>query len=48
MYTTEKEISTAYISKISSNCKKQIILLMIPNEPKKEWHFLSVKNYQVY
>ena len=32
LYTKEKEISPAYISKINSNCEKQIILLMIPNE----------------
>ena len=28
-YVLNKEISTAYISKIKSNCEKQIILLMI-------------------
>ena len=34
LYIKEKEISPAYISKINSNCEKQIILLMIPNEEK--------------
>ena len=32
LYTKEKEICLAYTSKINSNCEKQIILLMIPNE----------------
>ena len=31
LYIKEKEICPAYISKIDSNCEKQIILLMIPN-----------------
>ena len=31
LYNKEKEICSAYISKINSNCEKQIILLMIPN-----------------
>ena len=31
LHTKEKEICPAYISKINSNCEKQIILLMIPN-----------------
>ena len=43
-YIKEKQICSAYISKINSNCEKQIIVLMIPNERKKGWHFLSVKN----
>ena len=30
-YIIEKEICPAYISKINSNCEKQIILLTIPN-----------------
>ena len=34
LYTIEKEICPAYISKINSNCEKQIIILMIPNEEK--------------
>ena len=32
LYIKEKEICSAYISKINSNCERQIILLMIPNE----------------
>ena len=30
----------AYVSKINSNCEKQIISLMIPNEEKEGWHYL--------
>ena len=30
-YIKEKEICPAYITKINSNCEKQIILLTIPN-----------------
>ena len=37
LYTEEKEICPAYISKIHSHCEKQIILLMIPNEEKERW-----------
>ena len=32
LYIKEKETYPAYISKINSNCKKNIILLMIPSE----------------
>ena len=35
LYTKEKEICPAYISKINSNCVKQIILLKTPNEEKE-------------
>ena len=38
----KKEICATYISKINSNCEKQI-LLMIPNEEKEEWHYLAWK-----
>ena len=34
LYTKEKEMCPVYISKINSNCQKQIILLTIPNEEK--------------
>ena len=34
-YITEKEICPPYNSKISSNCEKLIILLMMPNEEKE-------------
>ena len=40
----EAEICPAYISKISSNCEKQIILLMIPNQ-EEGWYYFAVKNY---
>ena len=43
MYTKEKEICPAYISKINSNCEKQIILLMVPNKEKEGWHYLAIK-----
>ena len=43
MYIKEKEICLAYISKITSNYEKQIILLMIPNEEKEGWYYLAVK-----
>ena len=34
LYIKEKEICSAYISKIDLNCEKQLIFLMIPNEGK--------------
>ena len=43
LYTKEKEICPAYISKINSNSEKQTILLMIPNEEKEGWHYLAIK-----
>ena len=43
MYTKEKEILLAYISKHYSTREKQIILLMIPNEEKEGWRYLAVK-----
>ena len=44
LYIKEIEIYPAYISKINFEiCEKQIILLMIPNEGKKHWHYLVVK-----
>ena len=43
LYTKEMEICPTYISKINSNCEKQIILLMIPNIQKYGWHYLAVK-----
>ena len=43
LYTKEKEIFPVYISKIDSNCEKQIILLMTPNEEKEGWHYFAVK-----
>ena len=43
LYIKEKEIYPAYVSKVNSNCEKQIILLIILNEEKKGWHYLAVK-----
>ena len=43
MYIKEKEVCPAYVSNVNSNCEKQIILLMIPDEKKEGWHYLSVK-----
>ena len=42
-YIKEMEISPANFSKINSNCEKQIILLIIPNEEKEGWHYVAVK-----
>ena len=42
LYIKEKEICPAYISKINSNCEKQIIRLF-PNEEKESCHYLAVK-----
>ena len=36
LYINEEEGCPAYNSKTNSNCKKQIILLMIANEAKKD------------
>ena len=41
LYTKKMEICPAYISKYNSDHRKQITLLMIPNE--KGWHYLAVK-----
>ena len=43
LYTNEKEICPAYISKINLNCEKQVIPLLIPNAEKEGWHYLAVK-----
>ena len=43
-YTIKKpEICPAYISKINSDCEKQIMILMIPNKEKERWHYLAVR-----
>ena len=44
MYVKETEICPAYISKINSNCEKQMIPLMIQNKEKEGWPYLAVKN----
>ena len=43
LYIKEMEICLTYVSKVNSNCEKQIIFLMIPNEEKEGWHYLVVK-----
>ena len=43
MYIREQEIFPAYTQKINSNCKKKVILLIIPNEEKERRHYLAVK-----
>ena len=43
LYTKEKKILSASISKYNSTGEKTIILLMIPNEEKEGWYYLSVK-----
>ena len=35
LYTKEKETCAAYVSKINSNCEKQISLLIISEKEKK-------------
>ena len=44
LYINEKGICPACISKINSNCEKQIIFIIIPNEQKEGWHYLAVQN----
>ena len=43
LYIKQKEICLAYVSKLNSNCEKQIIWFIIPTEEKKTWHYLAVK-----
>ena len=47
MHAEREKLNPIYVSKHDSNCEKQVILLMIPNEEKL--HNLAVKkNYQHY
>ena len=48
LYFKEQKTCPAYIPKISSNCKKQIVLLVIPYNEKQGWHYLAVKYYLHY
>ena len=48
LYIKETEICRAYISKISSNCEKQIILLVIPNKELARWYYLAVKELSTF
>ena len=43
MYTNEKEILPATISKHNSFREKQIIPLMVEKEEKERWHYFAVK-----
>ena len=49
LYVKKEKMHPAYISTHNSNCQKQVILLIISNEPvceatsKKQWHYLAVK-----
>ena len=36
LYAKKEKIYPAYVSKHNSNCEKQVVLLMIPNEEKYE------------
>ena len=45
LYIKEKDICPTYISKINSNCEKQIILLIMPNKEKEGRYYLALKNY---
>ena len=50
LYIKENEICPACISKINSNCEKQITLLIIPNKEKEGWHYLAlsiIKRYNI-
>ena len=42
-HIVEKKICSGFISKINSNCQRQIIILIIPNKEKEVWHSLAVK-----
>ena len=46
LYIKEKDICPVYISKINSNCVKQIILLIIPN--KERWNYFAVKQLPTF
>ena len=48
LYIKKKEKCPVYISKINSNCEKQIILLMIQNEEKKDGIVCSKKYLRFY
>ena len=48
LHIKEKEMCPAYISKISSNSEKEIIFLLIPNEEKEGWYYLTVKKLSTY
>ena len=48
LYIKEMEICPTYISKINSNCEKQLIPLMIPKYKKKVDITLQYKNYLRY
>ena len=48
LYLKEKETCPAYISKINSNCEKQIIPLTIPNVEKEGWHYVAVKKLSTF
>ena len=37
------DIYSVYYLKINSNCEKQVIILMIPNEKKEGWYYLAIK-----
>ena len=41
MYAKKGKLYPGYVSKYNSNCKKQIIFLMIPNG--ERWHYIALK-----
>ena len=43
LYAKKEKTYPDYVSKHNSNCEKQVILLMTPNE--EGWHNLPVMNY---
>ena len=48
LYSKEKEVWPAHISKVNSNLGKQIILLMIPNKKRRLALSYGEKNYPNY
>ena len=41
LYAKKEKIYPAYVSKHNSDCEKQVILLVTPNE--EGWHYIAVK-----
>ena len=46
VYDKKEKIYPAYISKHNLKCKKEVIILMIPNG--ERWHYLAVINFLHY
>ena len=48
LYIKEKDIYPSSISKHNSTREKKIILLIIPNKEKEEWHYLVIKKLSAW